>query len=107
MGSLTSVFHKMTYSETPQMEFLTIDMDFGEIEKNLEQRRKFKLSFILLIFLISIGAIIYSVIHDMKRRHGGNVRHLEKLVCADTDEECLGQLCPLTMTYDRLKDRCQ
>ena len=52
------------------MEFLTIDMDFGEIEKNLEQRRKFKLSFILLIFLISIGAIIYSVIHDMKRRHG-------------------------------------
>ena len=37
---------------------------------------------------------------------GGNVRHLEKLVCAETDEECLGQLCPVTMTYDRLQDRC-
>ena len=64
--SWMSVFHKMSSSVKTELEYLTIDMDFVEIEKHLEQRRKVKLSIIIMIFLISIGVIIYSVIHDKR-----------------------------------------
>ena len=68
--SWMSVFHKMSSSQKTQLEYIKIDMDFVEIERHLEQRRKVKLSIIIMIFLISIGVIIYSVIHDVRRRNG-------------------------------------
>ena len=53
------------------MEFLhNIDIDFHQIEKNLEQRRRVKLSLLTMIFLLSLAAIIYSVIHDLRTNKG-------------------------------------
>merc|ERR1712062_477853 len=99
MGSWMSVFHKMSSSQKTQLEYIKID-------RHLEQRRKVKLSIIIMIFLISIGVIIYSVIHDVRRRNGSLI-HLETLVCSQNDLECLSQLCPLSMRYNSEEDRCQ
>lgn len=70
--SLISVFHKMGHTENNDMEFLqiNIDIDFQQIEKNLEQRRRVKLSLLTMIFLLSLAAIIYSVIHDLRTNKG-------------------------------------
>ena len=70
--SLISVFHKMGHRENNEMEFLqiNIDIDFQQIEKNLEQRRRVKLSLLTMIFLFSLAAIIYSVIHDLRTNKG-------------------------------------
>ena len=64
-----SVFHTMAQSsENNEMEFLqiNIDIDFQQIEKNLEQRRRVKLCLLTMIFLLSLAGIIYSVIHDLR-----------------------------------------
>ena len=60
----------MGHSENNEMEFLqiNIDIDFQQIEKNLEQRRRVKLSLLTIIFLLSLAAIIYSVIHDLRTK---------------------------------------
>ena len=70
--SLISVFHKMGHRENNEMEFLqiNIDIDFQQIEKNLEQRRRVKLWLLTMIFLLSLAAIIYSVIHDLRTNKG-------------------------------------
>ena len=62
----------MSYSENPEVEFLQIDIDieYDEIERNLENRRRVKLLMITMVFLISIGVVIYSVIHDIKTSNG-------------------------------------
>ena len=62
----------MGHSENNEMEFLqiNIDIDFHQIEKNLEQRRRVKLSLLTMIFLLSLAAIIYSVIHDLRTNKG-------------------------------------
>ena len=62
----------MGHSENNEMEFLqiNIDIDFQQIEKNLEQRRRVKLSLLTMIFLLSLAAIIYSVIHDLRTNKG-------------------------------------
>ena len=67
-----SVFHKMGHRENNEMEFLqiNIDIDFQQIEKNLEQRRRVKLWLLTIIFLLSLAAIIYSVIHDLRTNKG-------------------------------------
>ena len=117
------VFHKMGSSEEKELEYLTIDFDFVQIEKSLQQRRKVKLSIIIMIFVISIGVIIYSVIHDIRRRNGkmlsilkqtysvfsftGSIIHLETLVCSQTDLECLSLLCPVSMIYNSEEGRCE
>ena len=68
----------MGHSENNEMEFLqiNIDIDFQQIEKNLEQRRRVKLSLLTIIFLLSLAAIIYSVIHDLRTK--GEFRHISK-----------------------------
>ena len=38
---------------------------------------------------------------------GGPVLHLEKLLCSETDLDCLSQICPLSMRFNREKDRCE
>ena len=70
--SLISVFHKMGHREDTDMEFLqiNIDIDFQQIEKNLEQRRRVKLSLLTMIFLLSLAAIIFSVVHDLRANRG-------------------------------------
>ena len=70
--SLISVFHKMGHREDTDMEFLqiNIDIDFQQIEKNLEQRRLVKLSLLTMIFLLSLAAIIFSVVHDLRANRG-------------------------------------
>ena len=62
----------MGHRENNEMEFLqiNIDIDFQQIEKNLEQRRRVKLSLLTIIFLLSLAAIIYSVIHDLRTNKG-------------------------------------
>ena len=62
----------MGHTENNDMEFLqiNIDIDFQQIEKNLEQRRRVKLSLLTMIFLLSLAAIIYSVIHDLRTNKG-------------------------------------
>ena len=62
----------MGHSENNEMEFLqiNIDIDFQQIEKNLEQRRRVKLSLLTMIFLLSLAGIIYSVIHDLRTNKG-------------------------------------
>ena len=68
----------MGHSENNEMEFLqiNIDIDFQQIEKNLEQRRRVKLSLLTIIFLLSLAAIIYSVIHDLRTK--GEFPHISK-----------------------------
>ena len=60
----------MGHSENNEMELLqiNIDIDFQQIEKDLEQRRRVKLSLLTMIFLLSLAAIIYSVIHDLRTK---------------------------------------
>ena len=62
----------MGHRENDDREYLqiNIDIDFQQIEKNLEQRRRVKLSLLTTIFLLSLAAIIYSVIHDLRTNNG-------------------------------------
>ena len=66
------VFHKMSYRDNNEMDILQIDIDidFHEIEKNLAERRRKKIGLLAIIFLLSIGLIIYSVIHDFRTETG-------------------------------------
>ena len=32
---------------------------------------------------------------------------MEKLVCPETEPDCLSQLCPLSMRFNREEDRCE
>ena len=60
----------MSALDEEEEDTLTMEIDFKEIEKDLEHRRKIKIAIISLIFIMTIGFITYSVISDLKTQRG-------------------------------------
>ena len=60
----------MSILDEEEEDALTMEINFKEIEKKLQLKRKITIAIITLIFTISIGFITYSVMSDLKTQRG-------------------------------------
>ena len=61
----------------------TMEINFKEIEKKLQFKRKMTIAIITLIFTISIGLITYSVMSDLKTQRGKERRRSYQVIKQD------------------------
>ena len=72
-GSITdsiSYLIDMSTLDDGEDDYSTMEIDFKEFEKDLQNKRLLKITLIALIFIFSIGFITYSVISDLKTQKG-------------------------------------
>ena len=82
--------------------FEYVDKEAEEIR--LRRIRKIKLASLVVIFIVSIGVLVFSVIHDLHLR---TVLEVEEFICQENDWECLDLLCPQGMEWDGAEQKCQ
>ena len=88
-----------TFDESEDEESL---VKRSKIEKKLNLRRILKLLTIVLVFLVVAIIFLFCVAYEVKRQED----HLEEIICAANDADCLGNLCPVGMVWKAEEDQC-
>ena len=88
-----------TFDESEDEESL---VKRSKIEKKLNLRRILKLLTIVLVFLVVAIIFLFCVAYEVKRQED----HLEEIICAANDADCLGNLCPVGMVWRAEEDQC-
>ena len=88
-----------TFDESEDEESL---VKRSKIEKKLNLRRILKLLTIVLVFLVVAIIFLFCVAYEVKRQED----HLEEIICAANDADCLGKLCPVGMVWKAEEDQC-
>ena len=88
-----------TFDESEDEESL---VKRSKIEKKLNLRRILKLLTIVLVFLVVAIIFLFCVAYEVKRQED----HLEEIICAANDADCLGNLCPVGMMWKAEEDQC-
>ena len=95
-----------SYKETEDGESLVRRED---IEESLNMRRILKLLAIVLVFLVAASilfSILFCVASKIKEEEELVLMLFDDTVCAEKDDDCIANLCPVGMTWNPERSQC-